>query len=81
MVLYVTLNYNIENKRIIMSRKILTKTQAISVLIQISQKQDIDIFGPVDKNHVYFQLSCTQLEEKIWQYISQEEVVAVVEEI
>lgn len=59
---------------------ILTKTQAISLLISIEKNDEPDRFLPVDPNHKFYKLSCEDLEEKIFKVISQEQVAGVVDD-
>ena len=66
-----------------MTKQIFTKTQAISILVQIQNKetQKLNLFAPVEKNHSYYKLSCNELEAKLLHHIDSDGFAGVVEEI
>lgn len=63
-----------------MTKQIFTKTQAISVLEQAKSSKGVDLFSPVKKDHAFYKLSCDELEKKLMQYISKDEIAGVVED-
>lgn len=64
-----------------MSKQIFTKTQAVSILEQVKNTTEVDIFKFVDPKHKLFKLTCEELEEKLSRYISQDKIAGVVEEV
>lgn len=64
-----------------MTKQIFTKTQAVSVLVQVQKTTNINIFLPVDKSHNLFKLSCDELEKKLRQHIDSDNIAGVVDEV
>jgi hypothetical protein len=62
------------------TKQIFTKTQAVSVLVQLKAGQDLDIMKPVDMKHALFKSSCDELEKRLLQYMSPEGIAGVVED-
>lgn len=61
-------------------KQIFTKTQAVSVLNQIKNGKEINIFESVDPKHSLFSQTCEQLEEKLLKHIRSEQVAGVVDD-
>lgn len=63
-------------------KQIFTKTQAVSVLVQIKANggRDLDMMKAVDPKHNLFSQSCEELEKKILQYMDKEGVAGVVDD-
>lgn len=59
---------------------ILTKTQAISLLISMDTGQEADMFLDISPNHKFYELSCEQLEKKVYERISEDKIAGVVED-
>ena len=64
-----------------MSKQIFTKTQAVSVLVQVQKTNNVNIFLPVEKDNKLFKLSCDELEKKLSQHIDPDNIAGVVEEV
>lgn len=60
------------------TKQIFTKTQAVSVLEQISQNKQANILAEVDANHKLFKLSCDELETRLKRYVPN--IAAVVDD-
>lgn len=56
------------------------KKQAVTVLLQIEKKQEIDVFAKVDTGHKYFSLSCEELEKKLLNYLDEDGFAGVIEQ-
>lgn len=56
------------------------KKQAVTVLLQIETRQEINVFGDVDLKHKYFSLSCEELEKKLLNYIDKDGFAGVIEQ-
>lgn len=64
-----------------MTKQIFTKTQAVSVLVQVQKTNNVNIFLPVEKDNKLFKLSCDELEKKLSQHIDPDNIAGVVEEV
>lgn len=64
-----------------MTKKVFTKTQAVSILTQVKTTREVDLFMPVDAKNKLFKLSCEELEKELVKYIDESTVAAVVEEL
>lgn len=56
------------------------KKQAVTVLIQIEKKQEINLFAEVDLKHKYFSLSCEELEKRLLNYLEEDGFAGVIEQ-
>lgn len=64
-----------------MVKDIFTKSQAVAILVQAKSKgRQVDIFQAVSQDEELFQLTCDQLEVKLWQYIDKEQLAGVVDD-
>lgn len=63
-----------------MVKDIFTKSQAVALLVQAQAKQEIDIFKIIDPKHKLFKLNCDELEVKLLNYLSNEQLAGVVED-
>lgn len=62
-------------------KHIFTKTQAVSILVQIEQgKREFNPLEPVDIEHLHFTKSCEDIEKNLIQYLGDEVFSAVVED-
>lgn len=60
--------------------RVLTKKQAVAVLVQVENKiSNIDIFYQVKENHKLFKLTNEELEKKLNNYM--EDLAGVVDEV
>lgn len=62
------------------TKQIFTKTQAVSVLVQIKEGKQISIVAPVDPKHNLFRHSCDELEAKLGEFIDPSGIAGVVED-
>lgn len=63
-------------------KTIFSKKQAIAVIVQCEKKEkDIDLFAIVDEKHKYFSLSCEEIEKKLLNYVDQDSVAGVIEQV
>lgn len=62
-------------------KQIFTRTQAVSVLVQIKNKTgNINIMAPVDVKHNLFKLTNAELFSRLSQHINADEIADVVDE-
>jgi Mg/Co/Ni transporter MgtE len=61
-------------------KQIFTKTQAVTVLIQLKERREIDLFEAVDMKHSLFKQSCDDLEKKLLEHLDSDGVAGVVED-
>jgi hypothetical protein len=62
-------------------KQIFTRTQAVSVLVQIKNKtKDINIMAPVDSKHNLFKLTNSELFSRLSKHIDSDEIADVVDE-
>ena len=60
--------------------RVLTKKQAVAILVQVENKiSNIDIFYQVKENHKLFKLTNEELEKKLNKYM--EDLAGVVDEV
>lgn len=61
-------------------KQIFTKTQAVSVLTQIKNGHEVNLFAFVDPKHSLFSQSCEELEKKLLKHLNSSQIAGVVDD-
>lgn len=61
-------------------RLLVTKYQAVSILQQIKEGKEINVFLPVPLSNPLFKYSIEDLEKRLLQYLDEEQFAGIVEE-